>query len=212
MPTKRTPEQALEAMRDQRDRSRWHELNAHHRRAGAARAGRDPGGLRRRPGARRRSPSSASSRATRRICRAGPSSAPPASCSTARSARPASTRDRVYVTNAVKHFKFEQRGKRRIHAKPTAGEVKHYRSWLMKELDLVRPRLVVALGATARAGADRQGRCRSPARAARRISREPAPATSRSTRPTCCACRTRTTKRAGLRGVRRRSGALRDRG
>src|SRR5689334_16600561 len=58
-------------------------------------------------------------------------------------------RKETYVTNAVKHFKFEQRGKRRIHSKPTAGEVKHYRWWLEKELDLVKPRLVVALGATA---------------------------------------------------------------
>ena len=58
-------------------------------------------------------------------------------------------RDEVYLTNAVKHFKFEQRGKTRIHQKPTAGEIKHYRWWLMKELDLVRPRVVVALGATA---------------------------------------------------------------
>ncbi|HEX4635785.1 MAG TPA: UdgX family uracil-DNA binding protein [Rhizomicrobium sp.] len=58
-------------------------------------------------------------------------------------------RKRSYVTNAVKHFKFEQRGKRRIHSKPTAGEVKHYRWWLEKELDLVKPWLVVALGATA---------------------------------------------------------------
>src|SRR4051812_15413163 len=58
-------------------------------------------------------------------------------------------RKRAYVTNAVKHFKFEPRGKRRIHSKPTAGEVKHYRWWLEKELDLVKPKLVVALGATA---------------------------------------------------------------
>jgi probable DNA metabolism protein len=58
-------------------------------------------------------------------------------------------RGQAYLTNAVKHFKFEQRGSRRIHAKPTAGEVKHYRPWLMKELELVRPKLVVALGATA---------------------------------------------------------------
>jgi uracil-DNA glycosylase family protein len=58
-------------------------------------------------------------------------------------------RKQAYVTNAVKHFKFEPRGKRRIHAKPTAGEVKHYRWWLEKELDLVKPKLVVALGATA---------------------------------------------------------------
>lgn len=58
-------------------------------------------------------------------------------------------RTKVYVTNAVKHFKFEQRGKRRLHSKPNAGEVKHYRWWLQKELDLVKPRVVVALGATA---------------------------------------------------------------
>jgi DNA polymerase len=58
-------------------------------------------------------------------------------------------RSQVYVTNAVKHFKFEQRGKRRLHAKPTTGEVKHYRWWLKKELELVQPKLVVALGATA---------------------------------------------------------------
>jgi DNA polymerase len=58
-------------------------------------------------------------------------------------------RDSAYVTNAVKHFKFEQRGKRRLHQKPTAGEVKHYRWWLDQELKLVHPRLVVALGATA---------------------------------------------------------------
>lgn len=55
----------------------------------------------------------------------------------------------VYVTNAIKHFKFRQRGKRRIHQKPTAGEVKHYRWWLDQELKLVHPKLVVALGATA---------------------------------------------------------------
>lgn len=58
-------------------------------------------------------------------------------------------RKEAYVTNAVKHFKFEPRGKRRLHSKPNAGEVKHYRWWLQKELDLVKPRLVVALGATA---------------------------------------------------------------
>jgi DNA polymerase len=58
-------------------------------------------------------------------------------------------RDRVYVTNAIKHFKFEQRGKRRLHQRPTAGEVKHYRWWLEQELRLVRPKVVVALGATA---------------------------------------------------------------
>jgi probable DNA metabolism protein len=58
-------------------------------------------------------------------------------------------RSACYVTNAVKHFKFEQRGKRRLHQKPTTGEVRHYRWWLIKELEIVRPTLVVALGATA---------------------------------------------------------------
>ncbi|PXW63748.1 DNA polymerase [Methylobacterium sp. B4] len=58
-------------------------------------------------------------------------------------------RREAYLTNAVKHFKFTLRGKRRIHEKPTAGEVSHYRWWLDRELDFVGPKLVVALGATA---------------------------------------------------------------
>ncbi|WP_287051677.1 UdgX family uracil-DNA binding protein [Mesorhizobium sp.] len=56
---------------------------------------------------------------------------------------------KVYVTNAVKHFKFEPRGKRRIHSKPNAGEVQACRWWLDRELDLIKPNLAVALGATA---------------------------------------------------------------
>ncbi len=55
----------------------------------------------------------------------------------------------AYVTNAVKHFKHERRGKRRIHQTPDAGEIQACRWWLTQELDMVRPRLVVALGATA---------------------------------------------------------------
>ena len=58
-------------------------------------------------------------------------------------------REKIYVTNAVKHFKFEPRGKRRIHAKPNAGEVQACRWWLDQELDLIKPKLVVAMGATA---------------------------------------------------------------
>ena len=58
-------------------------------------------------------------------------------------------RAQIYLTNAVKHFKFVERGKHRLHQKPTAGEIKHYRWWLMKELEIVRPRLVVALGGSA---------------------------------------------------------------
>src|SRR5438876_6358303 len=58
-------------------------------------------------------------------------------------------RKKVYVTNAVKHFKWEPRGKRRIHQKPNSREVAACRPWLEAELRLVRPRLVVALGSTA---------------------------------------------------------------
>ncbi|WP_425231187.1 UdgX family uracil-DNA binding protein [Sphingomonas sp.] len=58
-------------------------------------------------------------------------------------------RSRVYVTNAVKHFKYELRGKRRIHAKPGAGEIEACRWWIEQEQMLVRPEISVALGATA---------------------------------------------------------------
>jgi DNA polymerase len=58
-------------------------------------------------------------------------------------------RERTYVTNAVKHFKHEPRGKRRIHQTPTQGEVRACRWWLDAERRLVRPRVIVALGATA---------------------------------------------------------------
>jgi len=58
-------------------------------------------------------------------------------------------RRKTYITNAVKHFKFVQRGKRRMHQSPTAVEIKHYRWWLQKELAFVQPKLVVALGASA---------------------------------------------------------------
>jgi uracil-DNA glycosylase family protein len=58
-------------------------------------------------------------------------------------------RGQVYVTNAVKHFKFIQRGKRRIHNKPDAGEISACRWWIEHERDLIRPPVTVALGATA---------------------------------------------------------------
>lgn len=58
-------------------------------------------------------------------------------------------RSRVYVTNAVKHFKFEPRGKRRIHAKPGVGEIDACRWWIEQERGILRPRMTVALGATA---------------------------------------------------------------
>jgi uracil-DNA glycosylase len=58
-------------------------------------------------------------------------------------------RAQAYVTNAVKHFKFKPQGKRRIHDKPNIGEINHCRWWLKREIDLVQPDLIVALGATA---------------------------------------------------------------
>jgi DNA polymerase len=60
-------------------------------------------------------------------------------------------RSQVYVTNAVKHFKWtpSPRGKRRLHSKPSAGEVTACRPWLEREIQLFKPKLLVALGATA---------------------------------------------------------------
>ena len=58
-------------------------------------------------------------------------------------------RSKVYVTNAVKHFKWEPRAKRRIHQKPNSREIAACRPWLEAELRIVRPNLVVAMGATA---------------------------------------------------------------
>jgi uracil-DNA glycosylase len=58
-------------------------------------------------------------------------------------------RDKVYVTNAVKHFKWTPRGKKRLHAKPSSREVAACRPWLEEELTLIEPPIVVLLGATA---------------------------------------------------------------
>jgi uracil-DNA glycosylase len=55
----------------------------------------------------------------------------------------------VYLTNAVKHFKFSPRGKRRIHERPNQSEIQMCKWWLDKELDLIKPNLIVALGSTA---------------------------------------------------------------
>jgi DNA polymerase len=64
-------------------------------------------------------------------------------------ARAGIDRQAVYVTNAVKHFKWEPRGKRRIHAKPSWSEIAACKPWLAAELTVVRPRVLVCLGATA---------------------------------------------------------------
>src|ERR1051326_1726540 len=58
-------------------------------------------------------------------------------------------RSNVYVTNAVKHFKFEERGKRRIHKKPSASETRACRPWLEAEMGVIRPPVIVCMGATA---------------------------------------------------------------
>jgi len=58
-------------------------------------------------------------------------------------------RTQAYVTNAVKHFKFKPEGKRRIHERPNIGEVNHCRWWLKREIEMVQPDLIIALGATA---------------------------------------------------------------
>ena len=58
-------------------------------------------------------------------------------------------RESVYVTNAVKHFKFEPRGKRRLHKRPSDAEIAACHDWLDAEIAAVKPRLIIALGATA---------------------------------------------------------------
>jgi DNA polymerase len=59
------------------------------------------------------------------------------------------TADEIYVTNAVKHFRFEERGKRRIHKRPGATHINACRPWLERELQAIRPRVVVCLGSVA---------------------------------------------------------------
>lgn len=58
-------------------------------------------------------------------------------------------RTRVYITNAVKHFKWKPQGKRRLHQKPNAAEISACRPWLDSEIEVIEPELVVCLGATA---------------------------------------------------------------
>jgi len=58
-------------------------------------------------------------------------------------------RAQIYVTNVVKHFKFEERGKRRIHKKPNTSEIEACQPWLEAEMSLIKPKIIVCLGATA---------------------------------------------------------------
>ena len=78
-------------------------------------------------------------------------------------------RESAYLTNAVKHFRFEQRGKRRIHAKPELRHVKACHPWLDAELEAVSPGVVVAMGATAARAVLEPGRASRPLQRARRV-------------------------------------------
>ena len=147
MPAKRKPERALEAMWDQEPKS-LHELNAIIARAGPL----VPGATQPVFGEGPAHPAIAfvgEQPGDQEDLQGRPFVGPAGQLLVRAMGEAGIARDTVYLTNAVKHFKFEERGKRRIHAKPTAGEVRHYRPFLMKELDLVQPRLVVALGGTA---------------------------------------------------------------
>jgi uracil-DNA glycosylase family protein len=73
-------------------------------------------------------------------------------------------RDSVYITNAVKHFKNEPRGKRRIHKKPDASEIDACHWWLENEFEIIQPRVVVALGTTAARAVMGKGMAISPNR------------------------------------------------
>ncbi len=83
------------------------------------------------------------------ISPASPSLAPRARCSTGALAEAGVDRAKIYVTNAVKHFKNEPRGKRRLHKRPNRYEVEVCRVWLSQEIALVRPLRVRARGVTA---------------------------------------------------------------
>ena len=91
---------------------------------------------------------SANSRVTWKIARDGRLSARPAPCSIGRWRR-RSRSPTLYLTNAVKHFSWEPRGKRRIHKKPRVSEMKACKPWLEAELTRIKPAVIVGLGATA---------------------------------------------------------------
>ena len=82
-------------------------------------------------------------------------------------------RKKVYVTNVVKHFKWEPRGKRRIHKKPSASEIAACRPWLDAELASVKPAVIVCLGATAAQAVGKNLSRHRPARRTHRIFARP---------------------------------------
>jgi uracil-DNA glycosylase family 4 len=88
----------------------------------------------------------ASSRAIKKTASDGPSWGRPDACSTEKVGL---ERSLAYVTNAVKHFKYEQRGERRLHNSPNTYEIQQCRWWLDREITAIHPKLLVALGSTA---------------------------------------------------------------
>ena len=140
----------------------------------------------------RRSSSSASSPGIAKTVKAVRLSGRPGSSWTERWWKRASTASRVYVTNAVKHFKFEPRGKRRLHKRPNASEIKICRRWLFDEIEVATVHgLIVALGATAAQGLMGRAIPVSANRGASSMWRRTAGSSSPSIRPRCYVCKTK---------------------
>lgn len=115
-------------------------------------------------------------------------------------------RSQAYVTNAVKHFKFVWKGKRRLHQSPGAKEIDTCRWWLEAERDIVKPRLVLALGASAARGLIGKTVSISKARGARSALRTAPNCGSPRTPPTCCVSKAKRARNrhASLRPTSRR--------
>jgi uracil-DNA glycosylase len=94
----------------------------------------------------------------KKIGRASRSSVPPVRLLDRALTEAGLERSAVYVTNVVKHFSWEPRGKRRIHKKPRVSEISACRPWIETELALIRPRALLCLGATATLALLRRGR------------------------------------------------------
>jgi uracil-DNA glycosylase len=103
-------------------------------------------------------------------------------------------RDDVFVTNAVKHFKHEMRGKRRLHKRPNAYEIKRCRWWLEQERAIVKPKIIVALGATAARSVLQRSVTISQARSRPHVLDDGTVAFVPFILPFCCASRTKATK------------------
>ena len=103
-------------------------------------------------------------------------------------------RGRDYVTNAVKHFNFKPTGRRRLHQSPDAGDIAHYRPFLRREIDIVGPRLVVSLGATALRALTGKPLAIGKVRGEVLHTGDGLPVFPTVIPPTCCDCPTRTAR------------------